>query len=104
MRKIAIQFALLKKEGATRDGPNVSAILTRSLKIPIATHDRFTTPRGHPQTPRPLLQFQQSKGNPKNSTPIENTTAITITNAAAKYVASPHESLPLGALQIHMIP
>jgi hypothetical protein len=32
MSKIATQFPLAKKEGASLAGPNVSAILTKSLK------------------------------------------------------------------------
>ena len=45
MSKIATQFPLAKKEGERLAGPNVSAILTRSLKMPKATHERFTAAR-----------------------------------------------------------
>lgn len=81
--KIATQFPLTKKEGASLAGPNVSAILTEGLKGPKVTHDRFTNARATPKPRAHFLLFNNPRPKVKNSTPMPNTTAITITKAPA---------------------
>jgi hypothetical protein len=84
MSRIATQFPLAKEEGSILAGLNISAMLTKRLKMPTATQDRFSSARATPKLRAHFRIFNNPRPKAKNSTPMPNTTATRITNAPVR--------------------